>query len=94
MQQMASNLNYNCRFIIFSNDDKLNISNYSSSFKDVGISKNTVPTDHYLLSKCDYIIGPPSTFSLWASYMGETLYYHILSDNDSMDLNKFKVCNG
>ena len=27
--------------------------------------------DLYLLSKCDYIIGPPSTFSGWASFYGE-----------------------
>ena len=26
--------------------------------------------DMYLLSKCDYIIGPPSTFSGWASFYG------------------------
>ncbi len=26
--------------------------------------------DLYLMSRCDYIIGPPSTFSMWASFYG------------------------
>lgn len=28
--------------------------------------------DLYLLAKCDYIFGPPSTFSIWASFYGNT----------------------
>lgn len=28
--------------------------------------------DMYCLSACDYIVGPPSTFSAWASFMGQT----------------------
>ena len=27
--------------------------------------------DQWLMSRCDYLIGPPSTFSAWASFMGE-----------------------
>lgn len=33
--------------------------------------------DLYALSKCDYIIGPPSTFSRWASLMGSVPIYLI-----------------
>ncbi len=33
--------------------------------------------DLYLLSKCDYIIGPPSTFSGWASFYGQVPLYMI-----------------
>lgn len=33
--------------------------------------------DLYLLAKCDYIIGPPSTFSIWASFYGHTPLYMI-----------------
>ena len=33
--------------------------------------------DLYLLAKCDYIIGPPSTFSLWASFYGSKPLYMI-----------------
>jgi hypothetical protein len=31
--------------------------------------------DLYLLSKCDYIMGPPSTFSGWASFYGNVPLY-------------------
>lgn len=27
--------------------------------------------DQWLMSRCDYLIGPPSTFSAWASFMGK-----------------------
>jgi hypothetical protein len=27
-------------------------------------------TDMYVLAACDAILGPPSTFSIWASYYG------------------------
>ena len=33
--------------------------------------------DLYLLAKCDYIIGPPSTFSIWASFYGNKPLYMI-----------------
>ena len=33
--------------------------------------------DLYLLAKCDYIIGPPSTFSMWASFYGSKPLYVI-----------------
>ena len=33
--------------------------------------------DLYALSKCDRIIGPPSTFSRWASLMGNVPLYFI-----------------
>jgi len=29
----------------------------------------SAPEDLYALSKCDYILGPPSTFSYWAGFM-------------------------
>jgi hypothetical protein len=33
--------------------------------------------DLYLLAKCDYIIGPPSTFTMWASFYGGVPLYMI-----------------
>jgi hypothetical protein len=33
--------------------------------------------DMYGLSGCDYIFGPPSTFSLWASFYGQVPLFHI-----------------
>ncbi len=47
------------------------------SFEGISIfqlSANTSVHDLYALSICDYIIGPPSTFSAWASFMGNKPY--------------------
>jgi len=49
--------------------------------------------DMLLLSKCDYIIGPPSTFSLWASFYGETPLYHIYDPSCLPQVNDFKTQN-
>ncbi len=45
-----------------------------SRFDGFTIAFNDHPAmveDVYALSKCDYIIGPPSTFSMWASFVGD-----------------------
>lgn len=36
---------------------------------DVSLSKASPVIDLYTLSRCDLILGPPSTFTLWASFM-------------------------
>ena len=43
------------------------------------------------MSVCDYLIGPPSTFSCWASYMGNVPQYFIEDANRTIRLNDFKV---
>ena len=48
--------------------------------------------DQYLLSQCNYILGPPSTFTEWASYIGEVPFYHIQSPIEEICLEKFKYC--
>jgi hypothetical protein len=40
-------------------------------------SSGEVMEDVLCLSQCDCILGPPSTFSLWAAFYGKTKVYHI-----------------
>jgi hypothetical protein len=79
-----------CIFIIFSNgiigDLLMN--------SDTVVSKNIWYIDHFLMSKCDYLIGPPSTFTLWASYIGKNKYYHIKDNSGDIDINKFQYSKG
>ena len=42
-------------------------------------------TDLYALSKCDYIIGPPSSYSQWASFIGDVPLCLLL--NETMDIS-------
>lgn len=37
----------------------------------------TAVEDMYSLAQCDYIVGPRSTFSMWASFHGETPLYRL-----------------
>ena len=46
--------------------------------------------DLFGLSICDYIVGPPSTFSGWASYYGNVLLYFIESPEEKVSLSSFK----
>ena len=94
MQQLVLIFNNDCRFIIFSDDKELKITKFKEYFPALVVSDNTISTDHYLLSKCDYIIGPPSTFSLWASYIGETPCYHIYDQEKHISFNDFSVSRG
>jgi len=63
--------------------------------ENVTISHYPWYLDHVLMSRCDYIFGPPSTFSAWASYVGKTSYYHLENRDDiTMSLERFRHCDG
>ncbi len=57
-----------CVFIICSNDE-VNLALFPESLS-IRFAKRHFITDMYLLAACDAILGPPSTFSIWASYYG------------------------
>jgi len=78
-------------FILFSNE-QLNI----PFENDIIISNNVWFVDQHIMTLCDYLIGPPSTFTMWASYISKkTKYYHIQHSRDfPNDISDFVVCNG
>jgi hypothetical protein len=47
--------------------------------------------DLYALSRCDYLLGPPSTFSMWASFYGEVPLYIVEEPNRTPRLEDFVV---
>ncbi|MEI0703048.1 alpha-1,2-fucosyltransferase [Brachyspira intermedia] len=73
-------------FIIFSNEEITLKPNH-----DYIISKCQWYEDHSLLSLCDYIIGAPSTFTIWASYIGDVPLYHIYSKDDIINVSNFNI---
>ena len=54
-------------FLVFSHDK---IPEDSLPENSVVCSSENAVADMYALAECDYIVGPPSTFSMWASYYG------------------------
>jgi hypothetical protein len=84
----------NTVFIIFSNEP-INLRKMSPHYPTNSyISENAWYVDHLLMSQCDFLIGPPSTFTLWASYMGKTKFLHITDKSGVINLDAFTLCLG
>ena len=47
--------------------------------------------DLYALSLCDYILGPPSTFSMWASFYGKKPLRIVSYKDEAISLHEFKI---
>lgn len=66
-------------FILFSNES-LNFKESSNLI----ISNEKWYIDQHIMSNCHYLFGPPSTFTLWSGYLGQTKLFHIYSANDNV----------
>lgn len=75
--------NKTVHFLICSNEkisDKI-----FNKFK-ITMGTNHIIEDMYALSKCDFIAGPPSTYTMWASFYGSVPLY-IIEDDNNMEFN-------
>lgn len=77
-------------FLLFSNE-AINESYFMSNEYVVEIAKGTAVQDLYTQSSCDYLIGPPSTFSGVASLLGNVPRYIVTNTSDKLKLDKMKV---
>lgn len=59
---------------------------------DIIIGPGSAATDQYALSRCDYILGPLSTFSSWASFAGRVPACLLNSEVLPAALDNFRVC--
>lgn len=77
-----------CAFLLCSNEkiDKVNYRGLSIFHED-----RHFIVDLYALSQCDYLIGPPSTFSMWASFYGEKPLLHLDAASKEVVLSEFQV---
>ncbi|MEB3283553.1 MAG: alpha-1,2-fucosyltransferase [Lyngbya sp.] len=57
----------------------------------VFFGNNHLLEDLYALAACDYLIGPMSTYSTWASFYGKVPLYRIYNPEDSLSLERFKI---
>ena len=76
------------RFIICSNEQI-----QSELFKPVDfmIGPGHFIEDLYILSSCDLILGPPSTYSTWASFYGNKPLYQLVDLTQSPTLQDFVI---
>ncbi len=71
-------------------DEKINLDVYKD-FSVFQIHNANLIEDLYGLSKCDYIIGPPSTFSMWASFYGQKPLLFIKESNMLVKKQDFSI---
>jgi hypothetical protein len=79
----------NITFLLCSNE-KINLEVY----KDISIFQihdSNLIEDLYGLSKCDYIIGPPSTYSMWASFYGQKPLRFLKDSNSILKIKDFSI---
>jgi hypothetical protein len=89
MRQIESLMpNRRVRFLIATNAE---ISPADFSGFDATVSGQSPLVDMYSLAKCDYLVGPPSTFTTWASFYGDVPMHHIVDPNASISLTDFIV---
>jgi len=75
-------------FLICS-DEKIDLVDFSG-LNCFHIASAGAIEDLYALSLCDYIMGPPSTFSMWASFYGKVPLRIITEDKGDISLDQFK----
>lgn len=90
-------MNKKVRFLICSNENfDISSSQLLSkvSFTDqelIRFNPSSAIIDLFALSQCDYVLGPPSTFSQWASFYGENKLFFIKDRNiKDLSLEDFK----
>lgn len=80
----------NISFLFFS-DENINMRFYKQRNFNCIKSEGNAVLDLALMSRCDYIVGPPSTFSGWASFYGNVPKYEIRNPTYQFEKKDFKV---
>lgn len=87
LKEQFVNLGQNPVFLLSSNEE-LNLE-FFSELDIFQLEQPSAIEDVYALSCCDFIIGPPSTFSMWSSYIGKVPLRFIKYKNENIQLSDF-----
>lgn len=55
--------------------------------RNISISKFDKTIDLYLLANCNLVVGPPSSFSSWAVFYGNSKRVCVLDENQTLTVN-------
>lgn len=86
--EITKNYRKKTLFVLFSNEKTSFIES-----DELLISNSEWYVDHYLMSMCGLLIGPPSTFTLWSSYLGKNKYLHLVDKYMDIQLENFEYYN-
>jgi len=88
VKQFNSMADENILFVICSNE-KMDKDSFGSLNTDC--SERHFMLDLLILSACDLIMGPPSTFSMWASYYGAVPLCQVMPGNQKLSVDNFSI---
>ncbi len=83
MESMQAQRSGHCRFLLSSD---ASVDEGALSGLDTVRAPGHPVEDCYSLAQCDYILGPPSTFSHWASFYGRVPLIHIADPDQPIQL--------
>ena len=83
--------NKKIKIILFSNEPISLSDGVCNENVEIVCSENSAMIDLCMLSKCDCLIGPPSTFSGWASFVGNKKRFVLDFAEKSFDLKRSYV---
>jgi hypothetical protein len=81
------------QIFIATNDSSLSLDRYRRAWEGCEVCRlphASAGEDLYALSTCHYIIGPPSTFSLMASFYRDAPLYWIMDGNREIGVDSFR----
>lgn len=75
--------------LYIASNEKIDLNNFNG-LNPFTLELSSATSDLYMLSECDYIIGPPSTYSAWAAFYGQKPIYFIENIEDKVSIRDFK----
>ncbi|WP_345223729.1 hypothetical protein [Hymenobacter koreensis] len=74
---------------VLCSDEPLDLSAFAGL--PVHLANNHVVEDLYTLAASDYVVGPPSSYSMWASFYGQVPLLHLETAEQPVPLAQFRV---
>ena len=87
IDEIGAAIGGNVRFLVFTDEPKT----LSPRLAQYNVWPTTPVRDQLLMSQCDYLVGPLSTFTAWASFMGKVPLLHIMDKDQKVQLCDFKM---
>ena len=91
MEQIENHFNLMNKQVLFLMCSNESIQEYNFKKYNIRLGINKFIEDLYSLAKCDYLIGPPSTYSMWASFYGKVPLLSINNQSQIVKLEDFCI---
>lgn len=83
MRELQDSTDRRLAFVLFSNEP-VSAEDFADSGCTVLCGPGQPIEDLYVMARCDYIFGPPSSYSWWAAFFGERKYLTMYSPTQSI----------